>query len=309
LKTILVGLSFTGGCVLPALLYAPLLWRRLPPLAGVLSLIAFIVAVRLSWSGEMYHPFPPDGLVLARAHFALFLAGGLAIVALAVAALVEAWRKRDANTGLLGAWILGTFVFASFFNWTVNGRSVLPMVPAVAILLARCFDHAPVTTGVRPLARSYGPVLVSTTIALATAWADTRLANAVRATVDKIEHKMRGQVGTLWYEGHWGFQYYMEAIGGRHLVVDDTRMRSGDHFVFPLNNINTWPLWTERFASIEEIHAGGPILLTTMHKQLGAAFYASLLGPLPFSFGTPPEEGCVFIRLKTPAGVKEPTWR
>ena len=63
--------------------------------------------------------------------------GGVSVLGLAAA---DAWQRRDADAYLLAARVWGTFLFASFINWTVNGRSLLPMAPAVAILLARRLD-------------------------------------------------------------------------------------------------------------------------------------------------------------------------
>ena len=60
--------------------------------------------------------------------------GGGCVLALAVA---EVWRRREAAGWLLALWVLGTFVFTALLNWTINGRSILPMAPAVGILLAR----------------------------------------------------------------------------------------------------------------------------------------------------------------------------
>src|ERR1051326_7924940 len=65
---------------------------------------------------------------------AIFLLGGISIVAL----VISDFRKHlDAGSALLGLWVLGVLGFASLFNWTINGRRVLPMLPAVGLLLAR----------------------------------------------------------------------------------------------------------------------------------------------------------------------------
>ena len=38
-------------------------------------------------------------------------------------------------------WVIGTFLFAAFLNWTVNARSLLPLTPAVAILMTRRLEQ------------------------------------------------------------------------------------------------------------------------------------------------------------------------
>ena len=60
--------------------------------------------------------------------------GGISVLALAFA---DVFRRRDAYSWLLLLWVFGTFLFTAFFNWTVNGRSLLPLAPAVGILIAR----------------------------------------------------------------------------------------------------------------------------------------------------------------------------
>ena len=65
---------------------------------------------------------------------ALLTAGGLHLLLLVAA---ETWRRRDAVTMILVLWIVGVLFFAMVLNWTVNARSFLPLVPAVAILLVR----------------------------------------------------------------------------------------------------------------------------------------------------------------------------
>jgi hypothetical protein len=61
----------------------------------------------------------------------LFIAGGVSTLALAIA---DYRREREADSLLLLLWVAGTFWFTAYLNWTVNARSILPMVPAVGIL-------------------------------------------------------------------------------------------------------------------------------------------------------------------------------
>jgi hypothetical protein len=63
-----------------------------------------------------------------------FVAGGISLLALVVS---DAWKNRDADSSFLTVWMLGTYVFAVYLNWTTNGRSILPMIPPAGILIAR----------------------------------------------------------------------------------------------------------------------------------------------------------------------------
>ena len=44
---------------------------------------------------------------------------------------------------------------------------------------------------------------------------------------------VKGQGGTVWFNGHWGFQYYCERAGMKPVVPDRTVMEPGDWLVFP----------------------------------------------------------------------------
>jgi 4-amino-4-deoxy-L-arabinose transferase-like glycosyltransferase len=300
-KAGLIGLSFTGGCVLPILFCAPWIWRRVPPALGlVMGALVGTAAVAFSAGklNDVLNPIPSTGFVLGGVQFGLFAAGGLTVMALAV---VEVWRHRNGEPCLLSIWIVGTFAFASFVNWSINGRSILPMVPAATILLARHFDDPPDAPARRSAPILYALVLAAAVVALGVTWADARLARASRATVATIEKKMRGDSHTLWFQGHWGFQYYMERIGGRPFDVNKISLRSGDRVAIPDNNTNIWLPAISAIDTSEVVtfQSDGPPLLTTMRTELGAGFYSNVFGPLPFSFGHSPREGCSLVRFKT----------
>jgi len=123
---------------------------------------------------------------------------------------------------------------------------------------------------------------------------------AARSTVATIEKKVRGDSNTLWFQGHWGFQYYMERIGGRAIDLNKIRVRSGDRVAIPDNNTNIWLPKVSQIDPSEVVtfQSDGPRFLTTMQTQLGAGFYSNVFGPLPFSFGHPSREGCSLVRFK-----------
>jgi 4-amino-4-deoxy-L-arabinose transferase-like glycosyltransferase len=275
----LVGLSFTGGCLLSAVLLAPWIWpKRWIAIVSVAAAAAG-VALGARWLGPAGASFSEGFEVQAGAQFALFVAGGVSILALAVA---EVARRRDADTVLLVAWILGTFVFATYVNWVVNVRSVLPMVPAVAILLARRLERRPI--GV------YAAIVAGGAVALGATHADFALAKAGRTAAAYVHDRTRGRAGDVWFQGHWGFQHYMEARGARPIDVPKSLLRAGDVVAVPENNASTWGFQKGSIARQDDFEVRPRALLCTMHWARGAGFYADTFGPLPFSFGTPPPE-------------------
>src|SRR5207249_8813650 len=77
--------------------------------------------------------------VLITAEGALFATIGIGILALAVADVVQ---QKTADSLLLSLWVIGTFFFATMMNWSITARTILPMAPAVVILLIRQFKSS-----------------------------------------------------------------------------------------------------------------------------------------------------------------------
>ncbi len=290
IHTGLVALAFTGGCLAMAAFFAPLLWRPrgLAVLVGGAGLILFAQVL----DGEAWKR---QGAVLGPSHisvefqFVFWATIGLSVLTLAVAELV---RRRDAHVWLLGLWVLGTFVFTAFCNWTVNARSLLPMTPAVGILIARRLGQQRIPAGGGTWSRG-GVFSLAASASLA--WCVTRsdflLAAAVRQCAQQTCLRYGHQQKTLWFQGHWGFQYYMEAFGASALDFAHSPLKAGDALAIPANNTNLFPPKPKLVISQEELAVSGPDLLTTMNKTMGAGFYASVWGPLPFVFGRVPPEG------------------
>ena len=296
MHTGLVALAFTGGGLAVAAFFAPLLWRPrgLAAFAGGAGLILFALVL----DGEMWKRHEPVlGLprISVEIQFVFWATIGLSVLALAVADLV---RRRDAQVWLLGLWVLGTFVFAAFCNWTVNARSLLPMTPAVGILIARRLGQGiPAGGGTW----SHGVILSLAASASLAVWvtrSDFLLTAAVRRCAEQICARYGRETGTLWFQGHWGFQYYMQSFGASALDVKHSPLRPGDGLVVPSNNTNPLPPNPERVELLEVLTVPGPRWLTTWNTATGAGFYASVWGPLPFAFGRVPPEGASVYVLK-----------
>lgn len=310
---LLVGLSFTGGCVASAIFFLPLLWSRGVVLAG-LGMTAVLIGLlslpeKIGYS-PLHDEFGVRWAVVIQ--LALYSAAGLVLLALAG---VDLWQHRDAGSLLLFLWVIGTYLFAGFVNWTVNGRSVLPMVPAAGILLMRRLDlrRGPRQPG--ELCYVAWPLLPAAALALVVAWADYWLADAARMAATNVQEikqelQARNWTGTVWFEGHWGFQYYMQRAGAR--VIDSERspreFQRHDILVWPTNNTNIRdPAVSLRFVTPPLAIVTCP-WLGTMDRSVSAGFYSAIgFGPLPFGFGrVPPEEyRMVWLQPLTEAETSE----
>lgn len=270
----IVSIVFAGGCVITALFFMP----------SVMGVMAIIPGLALTAAAAVYFVSRESlGVVELwtgsygwgyTAQLAVYGAAGIGILVLA---LVDFIKRRDAYSVLLGLWVFGTLAFTVFFNWTVNGRSILPMVPAVAILLVRAAEET------RPgKLRLWVPVALSLAASLLVTWADYRLANSSREAAAAITAKYSSGPGRLWFQGHWGFQYYLEERGAKPLEWKDLRIAPEDTIVFPFNNTGLRLLPADKFAVVEEFRYTPSKLVSTMTLGPGAGFYASEWGPLPF---------------------------
>jgi hypothetical protein len=224
----------------------------------------------------------------------LFIAGGVFALALAIADYRD---RRDQDSLLLGLWLVGTFIFVSLLNWSVNARSVLPLIPAAVILAMRRLEtmHRAWTRKLK--LQVAGALIVSGVLSIWVAGADTRLANLGREAAQSVRARTSNEVGTLWYEGHWGFQYYMEQIEAVPVDGQDFRIRPGDFVAVPENNLRFagFPpdMSFQKEAVLELPNPSGAAVLSW---QFGAGFYSSYWGPLPFAFGPAPPEHYVLVR-------------
>src|ERR1035437_2883605 len=290
----LAALTFTGGCLAVAAFLAPFLWRA-RTLAGFAAFV-ILIAAAIFIEGTMlekYGAFKGSSVGFVEIQIIFWAIGGTSILALAIS---DAWQRRDARSCLLALWVLGTFLFAMFFNWIVNARSILPMAPAVGILIARRLE-AGVLAGKKI---RHGDLqicfAVGAALALLVTRADFRLATTVRQSTEQTVARCGQGGGTLWFEGHWGFQYYMEKLGAKEVAAKKSTPKSGDFLAIPLNNSNMTPPDSKEAHPWKAFLFQGPGRLATTSKEVGAGFYASLWGPLPFAFGSvPPETVLVYV--------------
>jgi 4-amino-4-deoxy-L-arabinose transferase-like glycosyltransferase len=294
---LLAGLSFAGGCLAPVVFFAPGLWR--PRTLAVAVGVAAVVAL----GARMTLPAKALGVASAGSIVQLFLFA-LAGVGVAALAASDAWPRRDADAILLALWVGGTLVFAILLNWTVNARSILPAAPAVGILIARRLERR--AGGVSGRSHfPYAALGAAAALCLALAWADARFAAVARTAARTLSAPASG---TLWFEGHWGFQHYMEARGARALDWRRSRLAAGDRVAIPVDNANVVALPAD--AVVHREIRDLPVLpfLATLNPRVGAGFYAEEWGPLPFAFGRIPPDRYVLLEVvrELPPGALVP---
>lgn len=284
-KQILFGWSFFGGCFFTALLFLPLKLR------GVLAAaVLFIIGAVL-----FRFAFPPGNQFDGNYPFVLveggiFIAAAWIVFALGVWQL---WRRRDAASLLLILWILGAFAFSTFLNWSVTARTMLPAAPAVAILIARFTPHGPTLS-----ARIVTAIIVAAAVSLGVTLADYRVANTAQEASRQFQKRFQGERGTIWFQSHWGFQFYMQQWGARALNLSNPQVSSGDVMIIPANNTAVISVPEEEVYQPEQINFPTVPLVSTVGFGTGASFYSSVRGPLPWMFGRVPPEMYYVARFR-----------
>ena len=292
-----IGLMFAGGCVVSALFFSPLLWPRSVlalALAGGAGLVVWMSSSGVLWDAtflEIPSGWTPPWALASQG--TLFALGGLAILALAASDLA---RERSPEAWLLFLWVVGTFAFAAFVNWINNGRSNLPLAPAVGILIARRLARReePLAT---PALLAAG--LPAALVALAVAWADAAFANATRDAVARIESEHMQPPGRATiFQGHWGFQWYMEEAGAQAWEYGPA-VPAGVVCVLPQNNVNVWlsSLSPTVFRPLEDLQPPARYV-HTMSNHVRAGFYASNQGRMPYAFGVGRQDRFLVLESK-----------
>jgi hypothetical protein len=281
----IIGLSFTGGCLFPAVFYVLFLKSRRVLISGVAIFVALLLLLYFGIGRRL-----ATGAIAVTAEGALFATIGIGILALAVTDLAQ---RRAADSVLLSLWVIGTFFFAAIMNWSITSRTFLPMAPAVMILLLRRFKTSEARNG-RTL---WWPLVPAALVSLLVTTADYKLANTARLASSYFQNRFGTEPGTVWFQGHWGFQYYMEQWRAKPVDQNQRGIVSGDLVIIPVKNTNisrTLPATTGRPEQVNFPQ----FLVATMSPETGAGFYSSGWGPLPWSFARIPPERYLVFRVK-----------
>ena len=204
-------------------------------LAGAVVAVAGFVAVGFipASEGVLVGPRGDPKLGLATAVFNT-LGAAVGFLVLANVGRLLLGRRPDAAAWFLAGWL--AIELAGYFALTPfpGGRRVISLVVVGSLVVARSLalrladaPHLrPAVGGCAAFAVIAGAMLFdvdyrdSLPERHGAAWAADRVGDPGPATV--------------WYNGHWGFQYYCERNGMRPVVPDVSELRAGDWLVYPL---------------------------------------------------------------------------
>lgn len=131
-------------------------------------------------------------------------------------------------------------------------------------------------------------------IAVATVHADYIWAGQVRIAAREISLKYSKE-RKVWFQGHWGFQYYMEQLGATPMNLMGSEVQTGDIVIIPVNNTALAYL-NKRFVMIEDFYYPHESFLATMSPNRTGGFYASDWGPMPYVVETPGKDRYLVFR-------------
>jgi len=294
----LVGLAFTGGCLLGLNFFLPILYRRnffLVATALLILLVYVLSSIESIGGFKLYDKIKfLDYTTEVRwdlvFQIALFALCGLHILILAISDLI---RNKDASALLLFIWVFGTFIFYCYLNWTTSARNILPILPAASILVIRRINFYLKEPQKFLRFQFLWPLLPAAFISFLVAYADASWANSQRSAAQIINKKFADYKSDVTFQGHWGFQYYMESLGYKptDLKKDPSE---GSIMIIPTNNTNTERQNMNFFLQTDKIQGQIWSLLSMMERN-HSGWYSSIQGPLPFVLGmASPEDYIVY---------------
>jgi 4-amino-4-deoxy-L-arabinose transferase-like glycosyltransferase len=221
----------------------------------------------------------------------LFISGGKSHLALLIApaagvgagvlwdVIGEGWRRRDAIQIVLGLSLLIALPIVIYLH--MPSKYLLASAPTASILIGRALAARS-----RMLSRAIlgATVVAGVVLGLLMIRADAEFAGLGRRAANELIAPQVAAGRTVWFAGHWGFQWYAEKAGARCLTKTPPLPLRGDLAVSSLNSygyaINLFPK-RKLLATLEDSTPGGRI----MDKSLGSGFYSTGWGFLPWAWG------------------------
>jgi len=289
-----INFAFIGACLASVLLFSTSLWPRTAVLgASVLCIVGVVYFSRVEMMDYFFLPAGSTERMIFSVQFCVWAIVGISLVILS---LQDLFHHRNADTILLFLWTIGTMIFAGFINWSINGRSILPMIIPAGILITRKLENGITNKIPRKSSSVIIALSFSAILSVTITSADVNFANTARFAAKTICYIYGGQNHTLWFQGHWGYQYYMEQLGARPIDVSHQQMKPGDLIADPTTNSNLRRIPSSWVTRIDSMSILPSRYVASVDAHLGAGFYSNMFGPLPFAFGfVKPEKFTIYL--------------
>lgn len=218
--------------------------------------------------------------------FQLWLILGLVLTIGAIRSVIDERFSRE--TVFLGVWFLAHLLFSVFFVPFQAVRHLLVALVPLLILLFRWFERSTVSRKtIRTMA--VGLLALQGFVALAVHVADYQYADTYRAFARRAESKLRDRSATIWFVGHWGWQFYAEQAGFRMLNRDGPYPATGDLLIWPEkvhvgDVMSANPEFRSRLELVEKFEYRSSLPIRTMSVEARAGFYATIRRRIPYRF-------------------------
>lgn len=190
----------------------------------------------------------------------------------------------------LALWLIGVAVFNLFIVFTAV-RYVLPLAAPLVLIFFRLCEKKKVFAKERARRTFYAATIAATfLLSFVVACADRDYAEVYRSFTVTHEKSLRVKGRTVWFGGHWGFQYYMERLGCVALGMTGRQPEAKDIVIKPVFP-DVQPVTAEfikRLRYRADYLYPSKIPVRTMYE--GSGFYAHGYGLLPYSISGGPLE-------------------
>ena len=218
-----------------------------------------------------------------EAPYVIALVAGTSVAAFAQA-LRRAFAGRDSKELVLLAWMLVPLATVIYVH--LPAKFLVPVAPAAAIVVADSLARRP-RLGAVVLAVT---LVAGTVLGVAILRADQRFAGFGRGVAQNIIAPQVARGEQVWFNGHWGFQWYAEQAGARCLAINQPLPSPGalvfsaerSEAVLALSEMKGFVL----VRRLQDATPGGRIN-SSIH---GSGFYSNAWGYLPWAWGSDPIE-------------------
>ena len=194
----------------------------------------------------------------------------------------DAWSRRDGVQIVLGCWLFAPAVIVPYLH--LPSKYLVAAAPAAAIAVARTLAPLPAARARAVVAATLVPAVL---LGVAILRADAVFAGLGRRAAAELVAPRIAEGGRVWFNGHWGFQWYAEKAGARPLTQTRPHPEWKDHVVSSAHAEGELMGALPRrrlVATVDDVRPGGRI----MTRALGAGFFSNGWGYLPWSWGNEP---------------------
>ncbi|MGD1075476.1 MAG: hypothetical protein ABR903_05290 [Thermodesulfovibrionales bacterium] len=199
--------------------------------------------------------------------------------------LQDAYVRRDSIQFLLGLWLLVPLSVVPYLHFP--SKYLLVSAPAVAILVARSLSVD--SSRLRARLILGATLALGLTLGILILRADAVLSNMGRSAAKELIAPNVDRGATVWFGGHWGFQWYAEMSGARPVTLTPPYPNRGDLLVSSGQSggipVEALPV-LRRIETFTDERPGGRL----MSREDGAGFYSNGWGYMPWAWGQQPAD-------------------